>query len=300
MTHTRCIFCKQNSSSSTSREHIIPESLGNIEHVLPPGVVCDKCNNYFARKIEKPLLDSDSFRYQRFENLIQNKRKRIPNAQAFHLESSSILEIQTTANGLNIFLNEDDIFGFLDSTKDMRKGHLYIPHITANQDEYTLSRFICKAALEYLASLSLLAMEFSEEPSVLDVDIIDNEGLDPIRKYVRYGHSSKKVWPFHERRIYPADALFLSEEDGQYYDLPHEFSLLYSKKKDLFFVLAIFGVEYVIDMANQSNEAYLEWLDKNEYKSPLYMDGDIKIAARRGICGLNEGSILGVWTKPKK
>lgn len=31
----RCIFCKQGSSSSCSVEHIIPESLGNIDQAEP-------------------------------------------------------------------------------------------------------------------------------------------------------------------------------------------------------------------------------------------------------------------------
>ncbi len=35
----RCIFCKTDSDSSRSVEHIIPESLGNTDYVLPPGCV---------------------------------------------------------------------------------------------------------------------------------------------------------------------------------------------------------------------------------------------------------------------
>ena len=54
----RCIFCKINSIDTISIEHVIPESLGNKEHVLPKGAVCDKCNNYFATKIEKELLEN--------------------------------------------------------------------------------------------------------------------------------------------------------------------------------------------------------------------------------------------------
>ncbi len=46
-------FCKQCSDLSNSVEHIIPESLGNKNHVLPKGIVCDRCNNYFTLKIEK-------------------------------------------------------------------------------------------------------------------------------------------------------------------------------------------------------------------------------------------------------
>ena len=73
-----CIFCKNNSSGSVSVEHIIPESLGNSKHVLPQGIVCDKCNNYFARKIEKPILDSEYFTHSRFINYLPNKRGRVP------------------------------------------------------------------------------------------------------------------------------------------------------------------------------------------------------------------------------
>lgn len=40
-----CIFCHKDSSNSKSIEHIIPESLGNKEHILPNGYVCDICNN---------------------------------------------------------------------------------------------------------------------------------------------------------------------------------------------------------------------------------------------------------------
>ena len=74
----RCIFCKSASGSFDSCEHIVPESLGNLEHILPPGIVCDKCNNYFSRKIEGPLLSTEFFRQARHRNGIPNKRKRIP------------------------------------------------------------------------------------------------------------------------------------------------------------------------------------------------------------------------------
>jgi hypothetical protein len=50
----RCPFFKSDSTASRSIEHIIPESLGNMTQILPPGVVCDGCNNYFSRKVEGP------------------------------------------------------------------------------------------------------------------------------------------------------------------------------------------------------------------------------------------------------
>ncbi|MCH5260230.1 MAG: hypothetical protein J1F18_10770 [Lachnospiraceae bacterium] len=74
-----CIFCKQDSTSSKSVEHIIPESLGNDELILDAGIVCDKCNNYFSREIEGPVLNLDGFKRLRFYELIESKRGRIPN-----------------------------------------------------------------------------------------------------------------------------------------------------------------------------------------------------------------------------
>ena len=74
----RCLFCKQNSSDSKSVEHIIPESLGNTASILPKGIVCDKCNNYFSRKIEQPFLESIDIKTLRFRQAIPNKRGRVP------------------------------------------------------------------------------------------------------------------------------------------------------------------------------------------------------------------------------
>src|ERR1700674_985039 len=78
MKGSRCIFCKRDSSGSRSIEHILPESLGNEDHILPPGFVCDSCNNYFASSVEQHVLESERFRIGRLNALIPNKRKRLP------------------------------------------------------------------------------------------------------------------------------------------------------------------------------------------------------------------------------
>ena len=78
----KCIFCNQDSTNSESVEHIIPESLGNEELILDKGIVCDKCNNYFSREIESPVLNLDGFKQLRFYELIESKRGRIPNSDA--------------------------------------------------------------------------------------------------------------------------------------------------------------------------------------------------------------------------
>jgi len=51
-----CIFCKQDSSESKSREHILPESMGCPEgFYLKPHTVCDQCNNTRLARLDSDL-----------------------------------------------------------------------------------------------------------------------------------------------------------------------------------------------------------------------------------------------------
>jgi hypothetical protein len=50
-----CLFCRRKDTSFTSEEHIFPEGLGNTEHVLPIGVVCDVCNNGVLSRLDEAL-----------------------------------------------------------------------------------------------------------------------------------------------------------------------------------------------------------------------------------------------------
>lgn len=228
----RCIFCRVASDNSKSVEHILPESLGNVEHILPPGIVCDKCNNYFARKIEKPLLESQYFLYARFENIIPSKKGRFPVVQGLIPQSRSVVDIAIGEEGLTILIDPEDVPRFLESTKT-KGGTMYILHPTKPEGVGSLlSRFLGKVAIEALAHRVL------EMPKALEVDVIDNETLDPLRAYVRRG-SLETTWPFLQRTIYPADAMFYDEEKNVHYDIPHEFTLLYTEKQELFLILAI-------------------------------------------------------------
>lgn len=73
----RYLFCKADSSGSRSVEHGIPEALGNRSFVLPREVVCDRCNNYFAVKLEKPLLDEGWLFTLRARQGVPTKRGRL-------------------------------------------------------------------------------------------------------------------------------------------------------------------------------------------------------------------------------
>jgi len=256
---TRCIFCKQDSSTSKKVEHIIPEALGNKEHILPRGVVCDNCNSYFGLKVEKPLLDSDYFRQARCRNLIYNKENRVPSISGVLLPG--FIPIEWDQAGHSVFpTRERDTSKLINVLRDIQEGKLVVPMIE-RPDEHLMSRFLAKTALEVLAS-RLLAV-----PGGLE-EVIDKSELDELRHYARFG-APPKLWPFNTRVIYPEGKMFV--EGTQKYEVLHEYTLLYTELRELYLVVAILGIEYVINMGEPEIDGYIDWLKQHSLKSPLYI-----------------------------
>jgi hypothetical protein len=180
----RCIFCKQDSSTSKTVEHIIPEALGNKEHILPRGVVCDNCNSYFGLKVEKPLLDSDYFRQARSRNLIYNKESRVPSISGVLLPGFIPIEMMWDKEGHSIFpTRERDTSKLINVLRYIQKGELIVP-IMERPEEHLMSRFLAKTALEVLAS------RFLAVPGGLG-EVIDKSELDELRHYARFGAPPK-------------------------------------------------------------------------------------------------------------
>lgn len=262
----RCIFCKKTSANSKSKEHIIPESLGNNSHILPSGIVCDSCNNYFSRKVEGPLLNSLYFRTLRSEEGIMSKRGRpaqVPSilAPGFYTMDLAISSDEKN-DALDIVLpHEKDWDIMVRHNKEQTGVKFYIPKCPDEPPSGIMDRFLCKAAVE------AFAMRLIQKPDSLE-EFIDDEQLDAIRNYARYGQSYKS-WLYHQRVIYSRDHLHL-RLDAQPSQVLHEFDFLFTDEGEVYFILAIFGVEYTINMAGPSIEGYSLWLSNNDEKSPLY------------------------------
>lgn len=69
-----CIFCLSNHALNTV-EHIVPESLGNIQYVLSKGDVCDGCNERFS-KFEKKALDRSILGFERLNLGVKTKKNK--------------------------------------------------------------------------------------------------------------------------------------------------------------------------------------------------------------------------------
>jgi HNH endonuclease len=252
-----CLFCKTDASTSRSVEHIIPESLGNTKSILPAGVVCDKCNNYFARKVEKPLLDCIDLIALRFHQRIPNKKGRVPPLAGTVGESAPVIAY---------FGRDDTRSGLLDASPEavelifrQKADVLNFPGYGDQWESSLTSRFLAKAALEGLASRLLSSCSntaFATEPA-----------LDPIRNYARRG--STVLWPYHTRRIYDADKPW-TLPTGESVQRVWEWEILETDSFDHFFVLVLIGLELTINYQAPDIRGYLEWLDRHNTISPLY------------------------------
>jgi len=258
----RCIFCKAPSDRSRSREHIIPESLGNTKHVLLPGAVCDGCNHYFAIKVEKPVLDSEYFTSVRFINAIPNKKGRIPILEIVG-PNGEPLEMYRTTSGLQ---------GIVPLDKASERS--FMAHLTSHKqtvvrsagrrlaDMNLIARFLAKSAIEVLA-YRIGGIDGWQD------QIVDKQELDSIRTYARYGRGS--AWPFYQRRIYP-EHFQRFRPDGSSFETMHEFDLLHTEECELFAVICILGVELTVNLGDRDVSGYACWLERNAFASPLYPD----------------------------
>ena len=73
----QCLFCRTQGSFGT-REHIVPESLGNDTDILG-GVICSRCQNYFGTEIEKAALEKTPVGVWRtYLGIKKRKKKHLP------------------------------------------------------------------------------------------------------------------------------------------------------------------------------------------------------------------------------
>jgi hypothetical protein len=257
----RCILCKESTEGSKSIEHIIPESLGNKEYLLPRGIVCDSCNNYFARKIEKPLLDLPYFKSARFRNSVENKKGRIPSATGILLNKKPVIvSISKFKNGLaTLDLHDPSMIKSIIETGTCKVA------LTGSGEppkaQLLMSRFIGKIAVEMLAFI------LHKIPGGID-EVIDNTRMDYFRNYVRYG-ANVRYWPYHFRSVYPENNHFTDEVTKEQYVILHSSKFIQSEDFSFLFVIEIFGEEYCIDMAEPSTTRYEKWLKKFNNQRPL-------------------------------
>ena len=268
-----CIFCHKDSSNSKSIEHIIPESLGNKHHFLPKGYVCDECNHYFAIKIENELLSQPYFVSMRFRNEILTKKGKLVRQKMVFpgaMKSTDVV-MQTTKNGIIASFDDVELYEAIKAGKTSKMIAPYIP-----EPEYpnkTMSRFLAKCAYEYL--LYVVGKE-KYDLCVQELLCKESDILKTLREYARYGKG--EYWQYNQRRIYSEGYLSYREGEDKCFEMLHEMKLFAKEHKilpngyveaEIYYVMAISGIEYAICLSDPDISEYRKWLKANNDKSPL-------------------------------
>lgn len=253
-----CIFCGKETSNSKSVEHIIPQSLGNNTAILPKGIVCDACNNYFARKVEGPLLNSDAYRMLRQELKIPNKLGKLINNYTNRMLEN--FEIKQNTEGVYcictpIETSRDDIpevFDEYNKYVEDTDNNL----ITPNKH---MSRLLSKMAVEYFVYRCGCSHDVCEY-------ITNDEVFKPIRQYARFGNrEGLTVQEEYIRAIRFTRAIFFLMLAGRAI-------FFFMGRGEVYFVIAIHGIEYAINFGGPVIDGYLVWLKEHNGISPLYAD----------------------------
>jgi hypothetical protein len=222
--------------------------------MLEKGIVCDECNNYFAGKVEKKVLEKPYFKNIRNRNFITTKKGRlVPDKTLFPHKDGGWADFWLDENGI-IFDSKDN--HIINLIKEGKINKLILPIIShPDENDYDVSRFIAKAALEFLTFRI-------KEDSDWIAEITSKPELDPIRDWARFGKGN--FWKYHQRRIYSEETRFTDQiYHPEPYEILHEMDILYTEDKVMYFILVIMGIEFAINLAHSETDYYLEWLNKN-------------------------------------
>jgi hypothetical protein len=262
----RCIFCKQDSSHSRSVEHIMPESIGNKRRTLPPSVVCDKCNNYFARKVEQPLLGHHSMRNLRGWYRVPSKKGKSPSVVGWIGGTEVGIGLSVDSNGrLRVDPERERDRNTLDEvlgpgpSGNLQTSLLFKFEMDPPKRE--MSRFLAKMGLESVAE------DFFPDPSAPD-DLVYEPFFDDIRDFARYGNSHSE-WPYSQRRVYPEKTLMRHPETNDWVQAGFGCRRFITKRRETLFVFCFYGIEFVINLGGPSIAGYQEWLSENKGISPM-------------------------------
>ena len=249
-----CIFCHETGTNFKSVEHIIPESLGNNSgrHVLPKGIVCDSCNNYFASSVEGVVMGHISFQNLRARYQVPSKRGKIPFVKGYAHDTDIEVGMR-----LNRETKRLEFFAVKESQKadferlerldffKMRRNFLVFP-MELKPPQKVMSRFLAKMALEALF-VRFNAVSGADEA----VKMISDKHYDHIRLWARYGHNFKD-WPFHYRAYLHEETMMEHPETKKWVQFGFGYDLLITKRPETYFVFSYYGHEFSINLGGPS------------------------------------------------
>lgn len=81
----------------------------------------------------------------------------------------------------------------------------------------------------------------------------------------------EKIWLYSARRIYSRNEAYNGDPFSH---VNWEFDFLFLENGEAYFIIAMYGIEYAINIVVPSIEGYRDWLKNNFNKCPLYITSE--------------------------
>lgn len=174
----RCIFCDKTSAQFSTREHILPESLGGGDwSLLPDGLYCDACQNRFGSEIEQQALGDYPFSFFRVFMGIPTKKRRAPWFSSWEGRIRASIQPGT--------IGYDPAPSFEQGTMDGQKTQIRLLAQPLKPD--MVCRFLLKMGIEVVAA---------DDPEAPFLD-----KFEAARRYALTGHKSIPWWYLQNERM---------------------------------------------------------------------------------------------------
>ena len=231
-----CLFCK-NSGPFNTKEHIVPESLGNDSDIIKH-LVCDKCQNYLSREVEAPALNKTPLAVWRTLLGIKTKKGKFPSISLSPPSGGRIPAQHNKTDVVNYTAHEDG-----STSVDIDNPDLINAIMQGNKNKFNLvlspwhlgiiGRLLGKMGIEYLASK--------------DISLAMDSQFDELRMFVREG-SINKIWPlFWAQEGSLRNLRYIKTVNKKYYEEEIEcyrYSLGYTNIREYIFTFSI-GIDII-------------------------------------------------------
>jgi hypothetical protein len=182
----KCLFCLRTDVKFGTVEHIIPESLGNTTDVLE-GLVCDACQNYLAREVERAALEKTPIAFWRTFLGTTTKRGKLPAVDLTPPEGGRLAATHPLTDVLGITSHADGSTSVDISDPSLARG---IRADSRTQFRLVLSPFHLSVLARFIGKMGLEFLAMHELKTALERE------YDPLRAFVRQG-STSRLWALY-------------------------------------------------------------------------------------------------------
>lgn len=186
-----CIFCGE-PVVNLSIEHIVPESLGNIDYILEPGRICAECNNSFS-DFEDKALSKTMLGFERSRLGVATKKGKAAQAQSHNIKF--VGDKKFRKNVVTIYgLDETNIESV---GKD---GSLTIKIMDFDKSDMATSKLLLKIGLESLYQSQRAIFKANSFKDLKDYLIKINNNNWPILTIAKQPEGFRSVPRFNDKK----------------------------------------------------------------------------------------------------